>query len=181
MLRSGVRALLCVALCLVACGGESPPSADPTIGRCTVLEPTPGVTAEIGTGNVDFEPLTAGQSVQIETGVQGGYHVIAHARITGMAPGDAAEPGSSSNPETTFCAFRMADGAAIHLQPTTPLFLGYEPDGAAFTLPSGRILQLSNEVAPSLGGETIVLSVAVRSPDGQQAYGEQTLTAAAPN
>lgn len=155
------------------CGGGSDL---PEVARCEVSEPTPGATAEIGTGEVSFEPLTDGQPLQIHTGMQGGFHFVAHARMTGMDPGDVNQPGEPINPETTFCAFREDDRTPVHLQPISYL-IGYEPDGAGYALPSGRFLQLSSAVAPDLAGTRIVVSIAVRDPSGVHAYSERVVTA----
>lgn len=158
---------------LAACGGGAADPASPQI--CVVETPTPGATAELGTGTVDFEPVVDGQELPIHTGPQGGHHVIAHARMSGLDVGDVAAPGDPANPNTTFCAFRE-DGTAVHLQPIS-YDLGYVAQGDAYVLPTGRFLLLQDAIVDALYGQRLRLTVAVRDDSGRAAFGEHTIVA----
>ena len=160
-------------LALAACSGgaANPPSPD----ICEVDQPSPGSTAEIGTGTVAFEPLVEGQELPIHTGPQGGHHIITHARMTGLDQGDVTAPGDPGNPNTTFCAFRE-DGSPVHLQPIS-YDLGYEAEGDAFVLPTGRFLLLQDAIVDQLYGERLRITVAVRDDAGHAAFGEHTIVA----
>ncbi|HMV68019.1 MAG TPA: hypothetical protein PKA64_14325 [Myxococcota bacterium] len=57
---------------------------------------------EIGTGDLDFVPLTPGQEIEVIRGPQGGYHVLASVRTRGVEPGDPENLASPDNPEVRF-------------------------------------------------------------------------------
>lgn len=131
----------------------------------------------LGTGTVDFAPLTDGEQLEVIAGPQGGHHFFVHARMKGLAPGDPTMPGLLENPATTFSAFRESTGDQIDFG-FPPYRLGYvDVGGGQFELPSGRILQIQDDVLPSLYGERVRLTVEIRDGRDRTATDEITITA----
>jgi len=130
---------------------------------------------ELGTGTVEFEPLADGTSLEVVAGPQGGFHFVVHARAEGIVPGDPASPGVPGNPSTTFAAY--LDGVQVDLD-LPPYRLGYQDLGAdGYALPSGRILQLQQEVIPDIYGRDVRITVTVRDRDGDSAEDERVIRA----
>ncbi|WP_152629735.1 hypothetical protein [Haliangium ochraceum] len=142
------------------------------------------VEVEIGTGVVDFEALTPGQTLELVAGPQGGYHFQVHARMRGLAPGDPRQPGLAENPTTYFRALDES-GARVDLAEIRRL--GYSPDtagdtseatpGSWYGLPSARLLLIANEHAPRLYGRELSLEVFVEDAEGRSAGHALTIVA----
>jgi hypothetical protein len=122
---------------------------------------------ELGTGMTAFEPLDDETELVLWAGPQGGHHFIAHARITGMDPGDPMQPGLASNPSTRF-SVADEDGARIELE-VAPYRLGYVEQDGAHVLPSGRIVQVREAVVPLLYGNRARIEVEVTDAEGRSA------------
>lgn len=86
--------------------------------------------AEVGTGDTKFDALTAGQTIDLHAGCQGGYHVWGAVRARNLNP---------SSPVLDFRMTRVRDGAdvlymPIHVRSTlTPATDGWY-EGYAYTL-----------------------------------------------
>jgi len=131
-----------------------------------------GLTVELGTGSIDFEPVTDEQDLELHAGPQGGHHFIVHARAQGLVPGDPSQPGQTGNPSTLFEVFD-GDGAKIDAD-FPPYRLGYKDDGNGwFELPSGRILQVLEEVVPQLYGSRVRITVQVEDTLGASGRDER--------
>lgn len=152
-------AIAIAALLASACGGATPRDAGPE-------------RVELGTGTVAFEPLAQEDDLELIAGLQGGHHLIVHARITGMDPGDPEQAGLPENPRTSFAAFGE-DGRQLDLE--LPAYtLGYvaEPDGW-YALPSGRILQVREDEVNQVLQQRVRVSVRVVDARGAAATDER--------
>lgn len=78
-----------------ACGGDGVASAD--AGEALV---------ELGSGDVEFEALTDGTTIQIIQGPQGGFHFLGSVRVRGISPGDPDDLSDPGNPITEFRVFQ---------------------------------------------------------------------------
>ncbi len=126
-------------------------------------------TVEIGTGMFAFEPLVAGQELDLIAGPQGGYHFILHARMRGMKAGDPRRLDGPENPTTLF-AVEDASGRRVDIVEVRNL--GYEDSEEPMgwkALPSGRIVRVYNNEVDALYGELVTLIVEVRDIDGRSA------------
>jgi hypothetical protein len=74
----------------------------------------------LGQGQLDYAPLDEGQTVQVERGPQGGYHIWLAARMTNLR---------QSGSRTTIDAANAADGIAV---PTYDVIFTFDPDGGGF-------------------------------------------------
>jgi hypothetical protein len=132
---------------------------------------------QIGTGQVEFEPLEDMQDLALVAGPQGGYHFIANARIQALDPGAASMPGLLSNPSTQFFVFRE-DGT--RMDAVAPAHrLGYEAtDSDWYELTSGRILEIDSQMLKddsllaAFYGARVLLRVEVLDADGISASAE---------
>lgn len=73
----GAGMVVMLAVCSLVCASCADDEAQGEL-------PTP-VTLELGTGESSFEPLTAGQRVQMVAGTQGGFHVWLSLRTHGFS------------------------------------------------------------------------------------------------
>jgi hypothetical protein len=89
-----VHRALRAGLLLAACGGNERPAAD---AGCWPLSDSP--SAQIGTGDVTFEPLPDVLPVIINAS-QGDPYLQVHVRIHGIPPGDPQDTLASGNPKT---------------------------------------------------------------------------------
>jgi hypothetical protein len=123
---------------------------------------------ELGTGTIEWEPLPEDTELDLIAGPQGGHHFIVHARASGIVPGDPARPGQLGNPATTFEAYDQ-DGNRLDLD-FPPYRLGYEQPGDGWSyLPSGRILQVTQDAVPTLPGQRVRVTLRIQDVTG--AYG----------
>ena len=143
-------------------------------------EPGPGpageAIAELGAGATDFLSLADGEELVIDSGLQGGYHFVVHARARGIDPGNATLPGMPENPRTLFAAYRE-DGTQLSFD-MPPHRLGYQATADDWlALGAGRILQLDITDPAEIDGESIVLVLDIEDRVGRLAQDERTIIA----
>jgi len=141
---------------------------------CTSPEPPPA-GVELGTGDLDFEPLLDGQDVYVVQGPQGGYHILGSARLAGVDAGDPDDLASSHNPHTVFQV--VARGA--QLAPAASYVQGYDPVPDAYMLYEmvGRLVILDISSDAELDQVPITLSVSVSTADGYELSDQLDLVA----
>ncbi len=153
-----------------------------TLSACGEDPPSGPAVLEIGTGALDFEPLTRGQELSLVAGIQGGYHFVINARMQNLLPGDPSSPNALGNPQTRFSIY-LEDGSRVdNMAP--PYRLGYRSaaDGW-FEMPSGRILQLDDnliangDLLTEIFEQDVRLVVEIRDARGAEAEAEVTVIA----
>lgn len=147
-----VRALLLSGL--VACAPEPEPEpVDPAI--------------ELGTGDIDFEPLADGGDIYVIHGPQGGYHLLASLRVVGIETGNPDDPADAINPTMTFSVEH--GGADITL--TGQYHQGLDPivpEGGAWSHQTvGRLCILDIADDDVLDGEPIHFAVEIADTEGR--------------
>lgn len=167
MSRNTVMFFLLLAMVLgpgCDCGSRPSPDAGPQ-------------EIELGTGGLNFEPLSDDQGLVLIAGTQGGFHFIVNARIKGFLSGNPSVPDELGNPQTRFSMFDE-DGRQIDIMPR-PYRLGYRAaEDGWFELPSGRILQINQQLVideglvPAIYGQRVRLTVDVRDASGTEASAE---------
>lgn len=165
--------VIAVALVLASCSGD----AGTRPGTDSGTEPGGG-EAEIGTGMFAFAPLADGERLDLVSGPQGGFHFVVHARMRGLAPGDARRD-LPTNPTTWF---RVLDENGTRVDIPEVRQLGYAPQNGAegwYILPSGRILLIENAAAPRLYGRPVTIEVQIRDAEGRMAGDTARITAVA--
>lgn len=138
---------------------------------CTAAapEPTPDEPAlELGTGTARFEPVVDGDELPMIRGAQGGWHVWASVRVTGMdvdvgslrfehQPADESEPpvelavGAHFDPADA-TGGRSALGYAMIFSDPTCSVGRLHRIRVTLTTPSGETLSAERDVMPT-GGE----------------------------
>ncbi len=58
----------------------------------------PEPSCELGTGELELQPLDEGADLTVIIGPQGGWHVLGSLRCEGIVPGDAEDPRDPDNP-----------------------------------------------------------------------------------
>lgn len=110
--RSGLASLVLLA---AACGsGDTPPGTDAgtdtdTDSGTPVEDAGAEPTAELGTGDIEFEPIAEGSELQYVAGPQGGWHFFGSVRVTGIDPGNPDDRDDPDNPLTSFRVARASD------------------------------------------------------------------------
>ncbi len=178
---------MCAFFCLLGaagaalstgCGGDSG-DADPDDGDDGGDEDSPGdSTVELGTGTTAFEPVGEESELVLVAGPQGGHHFVVHARMSGLVPGDPAQPNLVGNPTTRF-SVTGEDGARLEID-MAPYRLGYELVDGDYVLPSGRIIQVREAAVPSLYGSRARIEVEVTDAEGESAMDGRWVIAAEP-
>jgi len=158
------RLLFAAPLLLFAC--DPGPTRDDAVG-------------EVGAGATSFAALVDGDEMSVESGLQGGFHLVVHARAHGIDPGEPTTPGGPDNPHTFFTAYRE-DGSQLSLD-APPHRVGYRAvEDEWVALESGRILQLDIESVDDIDGESVLIVLDIEDRDGRRARDERQVVAVAP-
>ncbi|HJL19574.1 MAG TPA: hypothetical protein RMH99_28180 [Sandaracinaceae bacterium LLY-WYZ-13_1] len=132
--------------------------------------------AELGTGEVEFEPLAEGDELPYILGPQGGYHFLASVRVRGVEPGNPDMLADPSNPTVEFRAFqgdtRVDARASSYRQGLDPA-----PGEPGTYQMVGRLLILNITSCDALTDEAIRVEVEVTDVFGVSATDERTITA----
>lgn len=159
-----------ILLATPACGGDDaggPPDSGVTPADAWV---------ELGTGTTAFEELITDGDLVLVAGPQGGHHFIVHARMHGLMPGDPSMPGIVANPSTRFTVWDES-GAQIDIAPP-PYRLGYEEiEEDVYALASGHIIQVLEEMVPSMYGARVRIAVELTDSTGASVRDERWVTA----
>ena len=133
------------------------------LSACAAAD-VPGV--ELGTGEIAFEALEAGQDLEVIRGPQGGYHFLVSIRTKNIVPGDRGNLGDPTNPTITLDV-RHNDESIIVIGPITQ---GLDPAPIS-QLPfthqmTGRFAIIDIQWDDDLDGETVTLKAEVSDTDG---------------
>jgi len=135
------------------------------LAACPSGSEDPGVL--LGTGEVEFETVGDGDTMQVIRGPQGGYHLLGSVLVKGMEAGDPDDLGSDRNPTLTFDV--VHDGASIILIDSITQGLEDAPASQApFTHQVvGRFVVLDITSDAELDGETVTMSITVEDVQGE--------------
>jgi hypothetical protein len=139
------------------------------LAGCPTEEPPPdGPAVDLGTGELDFEPLADGDRVAIVQGPQGGYHLYGSIRTVGVVAGDSRDLTDPTNPTMAFDVVHAGD-SIIAVPPFTQGLDEAPPAQAPWTHwmlgREARLDLLFGEDA-TLDGETVDFSITVSDTDG---------------
>jgi hypothetical protein len=118
---------------LASCGDNGSPVVD--AGPCWPLKATPGGQVELGTGDIDFEPMPDMVPIISNTSQSDPYLQV-HSRIRGLPPGDPRNLFDPRNPKTKVSAVIPELGLVLGMGIDCPATLGYvaSPEPGAFDL-----------------------------------------------
>jgi len=158
---SVIRCALVLTLVAAACGSSED---DP------MLPPS----AELGTGDLDFESLADGDSIYVIQGPQGGFHVLGSVRVTGVERGDPNDLSSPKNPTTTFEVYRGSERidamGASYVQ-------GLERVEPGVFEMVGRFVILDILADDEVAGDSLHITVSVEDVNGVTVTDERTVVA----
>ncbi len=130
---------------------------------------------EIGTGEIAFQALEEGGTIEVVKGPQGGYHIVSSVRVAGIAPGDSEDLANPSNPIITF----SVDNAGVELAPISRFQQGLEPastrDGGFTHEMLGRFAVLDIATPEEVVGATVEFTVTVEDASGTVLTDSRTL------
>lgn len=156
-----MRSLLLVCLVCSACGGAAGVDAGPP-------------TAELGTGELSFEPIDPGADLFVIHGPQGGYHLIGAMRASGIDPGNPDDLGDPSNPTTEFRVFRGETRVDLMASSYTQ-GLNRTEDGVYQMIARRVILDIQDDA--ELDGAELRFELEVRDVHGATATDTRTIVA----
>lgn len=161
------RSLVGLGLLLVACEGSPVEPFD----AGAPMEPT----VEIGTGELEFEPIEDGQELELILGPQGGYHFLASMQVTGVEPGTRTDLNDPRNPTTEFRAW-VGDTRVDLRASSYTQGLDLQPDGEGYEM-IGRLLILDITSNSELAGMATRVEVLVTDADGIMLQDDRTVVA----
>lgn len=155
-----------------------------TVGGCETSDfedastdaPRVDPRVEIGSGELEFEPLTEDQDLEFIRGPQGGLHFLGSIRAWGIEAGDFRNLEDPSNPTTEFQVWLGSDRvdaeASTYIQGLRP---SMTEDGAYEMI--GRLIILEAERDEELHEMTVELRVVFASADEEPLVDARTIRA----
>ena len=143
---------------------------------CSDPAPAPDAgppSLELGTGNVNFEPLQEGGTIFIVQGPQGGYHFFGSLQARNIEPGDSEDLSDPNNPQTTFEAY-VGDTRVDAMASSYRQGLRVS-NGVAEMIGRQVILDILDD--DELAGATVRFVVSVEDAGGIKLSDERTLMA----
>lgn len=156
---------------LAACGGGD----DTTDGACWPLASQPGGTAEVGTGDIAFEPL-AGTVTVVRNVSQSDPYIEVHSRIHGIPPGNPQDFFDPTNPKTKVSV--AIDELGLTLGVECPASIGYVPspaDATGFDMLHSLRVGLGSVPLDQVSGKTARITVEVVGSNQHYATDSQTV------
>lgn len=139
-------------------------------------------SALLGTGRDAFEPMP--EVLPLEFGVQDGFNLVAHVRMTGFDPGDPKDTFNPRNPRTRILAYLHDTNTPLNslADPGCPYILGYVPAGDGtyqFTYGLAVIFETCWR-SGDLFGKRIRIELEIEDASGGYALDTRIVTAARP-
>jgi hypothetical protein len=162
-----------LVLLLAACGDTESPVVD--AGPCWPLNASPGGEVELGTGDIEFEPLLDTLEV-INSPAQSDPYVEIHSRIRGLPPGNANDIFDPANPKTK--ASLVIESLGLTLGVECPASLGYAaaPASGAFDMVHSLHVGFGFMPIDDVPGKQGRVTVEVVGSNGRYAKTEKLVT-----
>lgn len=166
-------------LLLASCGGPASQAADAPPGPCWPLDAMPGGQAELGTGDIAFEPMPAMLPI-MRNGSQADAFLQIHARINGLPPGNPDDLLDPRNPHTKVGA--MIDELGLTLGVECPASLGYVASpGGGFDLVHSLRIGLGTIPLDQVAGKQARITLVVVGANGLSAQDMKLVTLTVPS
>jgi hypothetical protein len=174
----GPLSALGAVLLLAACGDDGVVGFDDN-GPCWPLQASPGGQVELGTGEIDFEPMPDMLAITSNTSQSDPYFGV-HARIRGMPPGSRDDPFDPKNPRTKVSA--VIEELNLTLGVECPATLGYvaSPEPGAYDLVHSLRLGFGTFPIEQVSGKQARVTVEVVGANRLYARAEKMVTLMAP-
>ena len=181
VVRGALGGISLLGLLLAACGGHPGQPADAP-GPCWPLDAMPGGQAELGTGDITFQPFPAMLPI-IRDGSQSDPYLAVHARIHGLPPGNPDDILDPGNPHTKVDA--TIDELGLTLGVQCPGSLGYvaSPQGGAGAFDLIHSLRIGLGTIPfdQVSGKQVRITLVVVGSNGLFAQDTKMATLMAPS
>jgi hypothetical protein len=140
------------------------------------------LAAVLGTGEWEWEDLADGDEIPVIMGPQGGYHLLASVRVSGILAGDAKDLSDPNNPTTSFAVWFEEENltaASVFVQGLDPISSDMPPYRNEMI---GRFAILGIGDDSELEGQEVRFEVTVQDVEGLSVSDERLLrTYAHPN
>lgn len=130
--------------------------------------PPEGPAIDLGTGELEFEPLADGDELAIVQGSQGGYHLYGSFRVKNVVTGNARDLLEPTNPTMTFDIVHAGE-SLIASPPFTQGLDDAPEDAAPWTHQTlGREARMTLEFGEdgTLDGEPVDFSIRLEDAEG---------------
>ena len=148
-------------------GADTAPYPSCTNGQSASLE--------LGTGPTAFAPLSDGDALDMDQGVQGLFHVYGSLRADGVVPGDPQDFSSPTNPIVSMEVMRDGQSVGGYRDIARPL----DPDPDQGFVLAGDIVLLDITAFAELEGATVLFSVDLEDMCGTRLHDEVTVVTTA--
>ncbi len=149
------------------------------LGVVGLLTGCPGGTEDpgvlLGSGEVEFETVGDGDTMQVIRGPQGGYHLLGSVLVKGMIPGDREDLSSTRNPTITFDVVHGDESIVLIDSITQGLDEAPSSQEPYTHQLVGRFVLLDITSDAELDGETVTMSVVVDDVGGESQRDEVTV------
>lgn len=154
-------------------GGDDAP------GPCWPLPSTPGGQVELGTGDIDFEPMPDVLTV-VKNASQSDPYIEVHSRIRGMPPGSRDDPFDPKNPRTKVAL--VSDALGLTLGVDCPASIGYvaAPVSGAFDMIHSLRIGFGALPIDQVSGKTARITIEVVGSNRLYARDEKVVTLMVP-
>lgn len=154
-----------LTLLLASCGDNASQGADAAAGPCWPLDAMPGGQAELGTGDIAFEPMPAMLPI-IRNASQSDPFLQIYSRIHGLPPGDPDDILARGNPRTKVGA--TIDELGLTLGVECPASLGYvaSPEAGAFDMIHSLRIGLGTIPPAQVAGKQVRITLEVVGSNG---------------
>jgi hypothetical protein len=131
---------------------------------------------ELGTGEIEFQPIEPGSELEYVLGAQGGWHFFGSVRVSGVEAGNPEDRSDPDNPITRFRVFRdstrVDKGGAVYQQGLDPV-----PGQPGTFQMIGRRVILDLVRCGELQGVEVRFEVEVEDTRGVELQDSRTVTA----
>lgn len=160
-----------------ACGDNHEVPAD--AGPCWPLVSKPGGSVEMGSGDVDWEPMPSAVQI-VRNGSQSDPYLYVHARMRGMPPGDPNDFFHPDNPKTKVNL--VVDELGLSLGLDCPATIGFLPatEAGAYDMLHALRIGFGVNALDQIEGKQARITIEIVGANGLYASDQETVVLSGP-